>query len=137
MIQRIRSSVAAKLFLSYLLVLLIGLGVLVAATGLAMPSAFRRHLGGMQQMMEGGIVRSGAPTGHGPMMGMGQELYRGFRDSFSEALTLAVLAALVAAGLSSLLVSRGIVRPLRAMMHASQRIADGKYDERVEARSSD
>jgi histidine kinase len=48
-----------------------------------------------------------------------------------------VLAASAAALLVSLFFSRSVVAPLRAMMKASQRIAEGHYDERVAVSGSD
>ena len=74
-----------------------------------------------------------AAGGYGTMA----QLFTDFRASFNEALTYAVLAAIAVAILLSLFFSRGVVAPLRAMTAASQRIADGHYDERVEVRGTD
>ena len=65
------------------------------------------------------------------------QLFTDFRASFNEALTYAVLAAIVVAILLSLFFSRSVIAPLRAMTAASQRIAEGHYDERVEVRGTD
>jgi histidine kinase len=60
-----------------------------------------------------------------------QDLFLNFRAAVTEALVVAGLSALVAAVIASLLVSREVAAPVRAMMDASQRIAEGHYDERV------
>jgi histidine kinase len=65
------------------------------------------------------------------------ELFTGFRAGVFEALAWAAGAAVFAAVLISLLLSRSILRPLRDMMQASQRIAEGHYDERVQVGGAD
>ncbi len=130
MIRAIRNKLGAKLFISYLLVLLIAVFILVSATQVSLPGAFDRHLAGMAD--KGGFPQS--PHGMGPggrAQGMMPDLYRGFRDSFNEALAVSVVVATMAALGVSLFFSRSVVAPLRAMMQASQRIAEGHYAERV------
>jgi histidine kinase len=82
--------------------------------------------------------------GMGPGMGHGQGQGGGgqgglnnFRDGVFESLAYAALAASLVAVVVSIFFSRSIVAPLRAMMSASQRIADGRYDERVAVSGSD
>jgi histidine kinase len=65
------------------------------------------------------------------------QLYVDFRASFNEALMYAVLAAMVAAILLSSLFSRGVISPIQAMSVATQRIANGRYDERVQVNGED
>ncbi|MGE5463092.1 MAG: sensor histidine kinase, partial [Syntrophothermus sp.] len=65
------------------------------------------------------------------------QLYLDFRASFNEALLYAALAATVVAMFLSLYLSRNVVAPVQAMSLASQRIADGRYDERVQVRGGD
>jgi histidine kinase len=60
------------------------------------------------------------------------DLFTNFRHAVNEALALATVAAVLGAVAVSFFVSRRIVAPVRQMMIASQRIADGHYDERVE-----
>ncbi len=55
----------------------------------------------------------------------------GFRVEVLQGVAFAALAAVVASAGASLFVSRRIVRPLRQMMDASQRIAAGQYHDRV------
>lgn len=119
MLTNIRRRLALKFFISYLIVVLVGAAVLATAATLVVPRAFSRHLGPMNSLLE--RVQIGAAAA----------LFANFRASFFEALALASLAALLAAVLVSLLVSRQVVAPVQAMMHASQRIAEGHFDERV------
>jgi two-component system sensor histidine kinase BaeS len=131
MIDFFRRHLGAKLFLSYLAVILVGGLVLGLATRFTVPEAFNRHLG------------LGLGTGQGTIQGSGQgrggmgELFQNFQASFNEAMLLALLAAgLVAVGVS-LLLSRGVVAPVRVLTTASRRIADGHFGERVESSGSD
>jgi histidine kinase len=127
----IRSRLGLKIFLSYLLVILIGMAVLALTTRFTVPGAFNRHMAGMgRQFGPMGMMRD-------PSLGMMGDFYRSFRDSFNEAMLTALLVATVAAVGVSLLLSQGIVAPVRAMMQATQRIAEGHYEERVQIRGSD
>jgi histidine kinase len=63
--------------------------------------------------------------------------YAEFRASFNEALLYAGLAAALVAILISFYLSRSVIAPISAMSLATQRIADGRYEERVEVRGSD
>jgi len=145
MINYFRQHLGMKLFLSYLAVILVGALVLGIATRFTTPTAFNRHLGMMEQMGDNGGVM-GMMTGEtdskpglrrGQGSGYASELYTSFQESFSEALTWAALAAGVAALAVSLFLSQRVVTPVRAMMSASQRIAAGHYDERVQDRGAD
>jgi histidine kinase len=132
MIDYLRSRLGARLLLSYLAIILLGAVILVSATQLSLPGAFDRHLAGMGPQMMGQGRQPGGP----PPMRM-NDLYDGFRASFNDALAYALLASGLAALLVSLFFSRSVVAPLRAMMKASQRIAEGHYDERVRVSGSD
>ncbi|OGO63940.1 MAG: hypothetical protein A2Z45_04140 [Chloroflexi bacterium RBG_19FT_COMBO_55_16] len=121
MLSTIRRHLGIKIFLSYLVVILVGVIVLASAAEFAVPSAFDRHMIAMSGMMS-------------DMMGgarLEKDLFTSFRAAVTEALALAVLAASLVAVLASLFVSRQVVAPVREMMIASQRIAEGHYAERV------
>jgi histidine kinase len=130
----IRSRLGLKLFLTYLVVLLVGVSVIWVTTKITAPRAYARHLAFMEQQMGMG---QGQGQGQGQGRGMMADFYENFQASFNEALMIAVLAATVVAVLVSWFLTRSITSPVRAMMSASQRIAEGHYDERVEARGSD
>jgi len=132
----LRKHLGIKLFLSYLLVILIGMAAIGIISRLTTPRAYERHmgpLGGRYQIAP--MMAPGAPMPLGG--GMMPDVYASFQASFNEALIWAILAAAGVAILVSLFLSRSIIAPLRAMMQASQRIAAGHYAERVDARSDD
>ncbi|TET99384.1 MAG: HAMP domain-containing sensor histidine kinase [Anaerolineales bacterium] len=126
MLKIIRRHLGWKIFLSYLIVLLVGFIVLATATEFTAPTAFDHHLAAMNDMMMGDTSMMGDATD------LGLDLFTNFRNAVNEALGLALAAAFTAALVVSLIVSRQVVAPIRQMMFASQRIADGHYDERVD-----
>lgn len=125
MIGAIRKRLAWKLFLSYMIVIFIGVIVLAFAAELTIPRSFQRHLSAMGSMMD--QMMGEAPMG----MDLNADLFENFRRAVNEAMLFATLAAFLSAFLVSVLISRRIVAPVREMMAASQRIAEGQYDERV------
>ena len=124
MIRFLRSHLAWKVFLSYVMVVLVGVVVLATAIRWSAPIAFQRHMAGMGAMMSGGRM-----MGNGHLLEA--ELFTNYIASMRDALSLATLTALFAAVLASFLVSRQVVTPIQKMMILSQRIADGKYHERL------
>jgi two-component system sensor histidine kinase BaeS len=128
-----RRHLGAKLLLSYLAIIVVGVVVLIIASQFVLPTTFNRHMAGMG-MMNG--MMGGQGQGRGGSDAMSQ-LYIDFRASFNEALMYAALAATAAAVALSLYLSRSVIAPVHAMSLASQRIADGRYDERVQVRGED
>jgi histidine kinase len=127
----LRSHLGAKIFFSYLVIIALGVTVLFVASQFILPTAFNRHMAGMGSMMNGGMMGTG--QGSDAML----QLYVDFRSSFNEALMYATLAAMIAALVLSFLFSRSVVAPVLAMSRATQRIADGRYDERVDVMGND
>ena len=119
MLSRLRRRLAWKLFLSYLIVIVVGVIVLASTVEFSVPGAFDRHLAAMSAMM-----------GSGPAMNA--DLLTGFRAAVNESLLLSAIAATVVAIVVSWLISRRVVAPVRAMMAASQVIAAGDYGGRVQ-----
>ncbi len=127
LLRAIRRRLGRKLFLSYLIVVGMGVVTLAAAVELSIPRSFDRHLSSMQAMMRG----------QGPMpMDMGDDLLTGFRSAVTESLLTAGVVAGVMAVAVSLFVSRRVVEPVREMTLASQRVAEGEYRERVAIQGS-
>jgi histidine kinase len=119
--QTIRTRLGFKIFLSYLVVILVGVVVLAVSVSLVLPGAFDRHMMGMSGMMG--------------MMGSDHDmdsLFQGFRSGVYDALLLSALAASVAAIAVGLFITRQIVAPIRALSQASRRLAAGSYTERVD-----
>ncbi len=134
MIDELRSHLSVKILLSYLAVILLAAFIMVSATQITLPGAFSRHLGDMNPQMMSDRPLGGPPQNRPNFI---PDLYNGFRASFNDALTLALLASGLAALGVSLFFSRSIVAPLQAIMKASQRIADGHFDERVRVTGTD
>jgi histidine kinase len=128
-----RRHLGAKLLLSYLAIIVVGVVVLIIASQFVLPTTFNRHMAGMG-MMNGMMGGQGQGLGGPDAM---SQLYIDFRASFNEALLYAALAAMAAAVALSLYLSRSVIAPVHAMSLASQRIADGRYDERVQVRGED
>jgi signal transduction histidine kinase len=132
----IRERLGIKLFLANLAVILIGVIILAITIQLAIPAAFNRHMGMMTpSMMNGMGMGPGQGQGQGP--GFGRTLFENFRASMFESLAYAVTASVLAAILVSLFLSRRIVAPIRTLTDASQHIAEGHYDERVQVNGRD
>ena len=133
MIDYFRRHLGAKLLLSYLAIISIGVAVLIAASQFVLPATFNRHMTGMGMMMANGMMDGQGFGGPNPM----DRLYADYRTSFNEALMYAGLAAMLVAIILSVYLSRNVIAPVQAMSLASQRIADGHYEERVQVPGED
>jgi histidine kinase len=140
----IQSHLGIRLFLSYLVVVVVGMSILFVTARAIAPGAYQRHLMIMDQQMGEETMMGGAGQGQGRGAGRGQGgngmmggFYQDFLASFNEALFVAAGLATVAAVAASIMLSRSITSPIRKMMSASQRIAEGEYGERVEVSGSD
>lgn len=106
-----------KLFVSYLVIIAVGVTVLALTAAFNAPTALDRHMADMQSVM-GGI----------DMMG---DLRGNFVAAVNDVLVVAAVAAILAAVAVSVFTARRIVEPLRAMTDASGRIASGDYHQRI------
>jgi len=125
MLSAIRSHLSWKIFITYLVVILVGGAILALTLNLSIGSTVNRHLMRMGPFIVEMI--------NGPRdMGIGEN----FRMAMNDALVYAALAAFAAGGLASFLLSRRLMAPVKSMMQASQRIAEGDYSKRVPTSSS-
>jgi signal transduction histidine kinase len=124
MLGYFRRHLGAKLFLSYLIIILVGVAVMASTAELVVPTAFDRHLAVMSAMMSNRMGGSQAQ--------LDQSLFVNFRAAVTEALGSATLAATLLAIIASIFISRQVVAPVQAMTNASQRISEGNYSERVQ-----
>lgn len=122
MFRFIRTHLAWKVFLTYVVVIMVGMVVLMTATSLSVPAAFDRHMAGMNAMMSGAMGNTDS---------MEMELFTNYQAAVTDALSLATLTALIAAILASYFISRQVVGPVQRMMAISHRIAEGEYEERL------
>ncbi len=126
------SSLFWRLLPTYLAVIAVG-AVAAVVVGQALAPYFLKH--SMDSMM-GPVGTSGMGGGMaGSMGGMTVDLDAAYRRALTQSLAWAsVVATLVAAAVALVVTSR-IVAPLRAMTRASERIADGRYGDRLDARA--
>jgi histidine kinase len=129
MINYFRRHLGAKLLLSYLVIIVVGVAVLIVASQFILPSSFDRHMSGME-MMDGGRMDMGGTNSM-------SQLFIDFRTSFNEALTYAAVAAMLVAIALSLLFTRSVIAPVQAMSLATKRISEGHYDEHVQVQGDD
>ena len=120
MFSAIRSHLSWKIFITYLLVIAVGSVILVATLNLSIGSTVDRHMMRMGPFI---VEMIDGPRG----IGIGEN----FRMAMNDALVYAALAAFAAGGIASLLLSRRLMAPVKSMMQASQRIAEGDYSKRV------
>lgn len=125
MLDTIRKHLSWKIFLTYLLVIVVGGAILVLTLNLSIGTTVDRHIMRMGPYI---IEFEDRPRG----IGIGEN----FRMAMNDALIYAGLAAFAAGGLASLLLSRRLMAPVRSMMLASQRIAEGDYSKRVPTTSN-
>ena len=125
MIEKFRQHLGWKLFLSYVIVILVGGISLTVTAEWHAPTALSRHMTSMQMAM-GELSDE-----------MQQSLLVDFSRAINEVLLLATGLAMLTAVIISSFVTRRIVRPIQHMTAASQRIANGRYEERVEAVGED
>ncbi|MDH7486861.1 MAG: ATP-binding protein [Anaerolineae bacterium] len=124
LLQTLRQRLGWKLFLSYLVIILVGGVVLAGTAEFLAPATLARHIARMEALL-----------GYDPVLAA--DLDRNFHAAVNEILTVAAVAAFAAAVIVSTFTARRIVDPIRAMMQASQRIAAGDYHERVQVPGQD
>lgn len=127
LLERISQRLGLKLFISYLVVIVVGVVSLFFAAQLWAPAALAGHAERMRQMLH--------------MMGGGETLIADLNESFAQAVNQVLVVAAAAAVLTAVIVSsfvtRRLVDPIQRMKAASQRIAAGEYEERVEVSGDD
>ncbi|HEY7491515.1 MAG TPA: ATP-binding protein [Candidatus Tectomicrobia bacterium] len=124
LLTTIRQRLGWKLCLSYLLVILAVVIVLDTTAEFRAPTALRRD-----------VTRLPATVRSDPALLAA--LHASFQATVDELLAIGSAAAILVAVVLSIFTSRRIVRPIQAMMQASQRIAGGDYRHRVEVPGQD
>jgi Na+/H+-translocating membrane pyrophosphatase len=100
-----------KIFLSYLVINLVGVAVLATTAEMVIPTAFERHMAVMADIMG---ERIGIPAEE-----LEADLFTSFRAAVMEALALAALSMLLVAAAVSYLISRRVVAQVTEMKNAS------------------
>ena len=124
LLEGLRRHLGWELFLSYLIVIIVGGLVLTGAVQLQMPTAIDRHV----ERMESHLISD---------PGLVEDLRRNFTEAINEVTLTAALVALLVAIAVSMFTARRITTPIRSMMSASQNIAAGHFDQRVNIHSHD
>lgn len=124
----LRASLTRKLFLSYVLVIVVGVITLVLAMEAVAPTLLANHIDQMMGQQGMGAMMGTASV---RLISLDAHLRAAFRDAMMEALLVAATAAAIAALLVSVVVAAQIVGPVRRMLGATRRIASGHYAERV------
>jgi two-component system, OmpR family, sensor histidine kinase BaeS len=119
----LRTSLARKLFLSYLLIIVVGMITLFLVSEAVAPRFLDQSMAGMM----GGSV-SGMMGGY-----TDTALRSAFRAAMVQSLLVAGGSAALVAIVASLFISRQIAQPIHRMVGATHRIASGQYGERVPA----
>lgn len=119
LLVHLRRRLGLKLFLTYLIIITVGGGVLATTASLAMPAAIASHVEAMAAQL-------GSPA-------LTHDLYDNVYHALREAMAAALLASGVVAGAVGLYFSRRIVAPIEEVTRVSRRIAEGHYGERVAA----
>ncbi len=120
---KLEQHLAWRLFLSYLLILVIGVVVLDTVAELQSPAGLARNT----------LLQSFEASNPGAL----SVLEANFQAIVHEHLIIASLVGILAAIAASFFVTRRIVTPIREMMQASQRIAAGDYHVRIDPPSRD
>jgi histidine kinase len=124
LLKALQQRLGWKLFLSYLVIIVVSAVVMVGTAEFLAPSTLARHIARMQAVV-------------GDTPGLAADLERNFRAAVSEIFVFATVAAFLAAVAVSLFTTRRIVGPVLSMMHASRRIATGDYHKRVHVPGED
>ncbi|BAZ43485.1 integral membrane sensor signal transduction histidine kinase [Chondrocystis sp. NIES-4102] len=112
-------SLGARLFISHLLVMMVGLGSFVVIAKVSSPRMFVFRL---EQLEKRGIftVRSARTY-----------LVEGFQNAWNRSAILSIIVGANAAGVVSYVSSKWITQPVQQMKHISQKFAAGDYEQRV------
>ena len=123
MIKTIRRHFAFKILIAFFLVAILSGAILATVMNISIGSTYEKHIG---RLMANEGLQQGGQSGS-----RGSTLYENFKAAVNESLLFSSIAAFVIAGISSVLISRQITKPLRSITGASQEIAKGNYSQRV------
>lgn len=116
--QFLSGKLGRKIFLSYLIIVAVGVVVMAVTAGLQGPLALEQHIRQMEHLIgENEFLR--------------QNLMRTFQAALVEVILIAALGAAVAAAVLSSFIAWRIVAPIRSMITTVKQIADGDYRQRA------
>jgi len=124
MIKAIRNRFALKVLIAFFLVAILSGVILATVMNLSIASTYNKHIG---NLMSNEGLQQGGQSGS-----RGSTLYENFKAAVNESLLFSSIAAFIIAGILSILISRKITKPLISITNASQEIAKGNYNQRVQ-----
>jgi signal transduction histidine kinase len=124
MLRFLGTHLAWKVFISYLIVILVGMIVLLTTSNLSVPFSFDQHFGSLNLSATGSSQAS-------RLSPFGLVLFDGYQAAVRQTILWATLASFIAAVIAAYFISRQVVRPVLLMLKASQRVAEGEYRERL------
>jgi signal transduction histidine kinase len=127
-VRWLRAGLAPKLFVSYLVVVLVGVATLFLIVTLLAPDFFQSS---MNTMMGGGGMGGMMSGASNAAQLTSAQLDAAFQSAMLRALLIATALASLVALLASLFVARQIALPMQQMVRATRRIEAGHYSERV------
>lgn len=123
-------SVGGQLFLSYLVVISVGMAIVLLGVRSLAPTFFAQSMSHMMGGRMGGMM-AGIMTS-----AMANLINQAFHEALASSLVVATAVAAGVAVLASYVISQHVANPVRRMLAASRRIAAGHYSERVEPAGS-
>ena len=124
LIAALQERLGWKIFVSYLIIIMVGVVVMASTAQFHAATALSRHIASMQSVL------GDDPT-------LVADLDQNFHAAVNEILTVAALSSLAAAVIVSVFTAQRIVNPVLAMKEASQQIAAGDYRQRVRVAGED
>ena len=115
-----------RLFISYLLVILVGSATLYGTSEVFGPFFIERHIESMD------LTSRNLPPETNTML---TDLREAYRRAVNQSLWWGLVVSGLVAGAVSLFITAQIVSPLKRLQRASRRIAAGQYNERLEVSS--
>jgi signal transduction histidine kinase len=116
-----------RLFLSYLLVIALAGLTFYVTSELSLPIFLDHHLNDMEELQQ-------VPDDW-TINAMTEELTAGYRAAHNEAVLWGLGVSVLLASVVSFFMTRQIVAPVKKMEQASKRIAEGRYQERLDAKA--
>ena len=131
----IREHLFAKIMASYVLIILVGALVLVAAAVAITPKAYQRHMDMSNGMMYLGLNGRNQPSGDLALQR--SQNMSNFRAGLMDAIGWSLLVSGAVAFATSIYFSRQILRPLEQLNRITRNIASGDYTARLDTTGGD
>jgi signal transduction histidine kinase len=122
-----RPSLVWRLFLSYVLIIVLASIIFFVASEMAIPIFLDHHLRDMRELHN--------PPDEGTINLMVKDLTVGYRRALNQSLLWGIVASAILAGGVSWWLTRRVIKPVKLLQQASKRIAEGRYQERLDTKA--